>query len=218
MDYINTYLDFLKYDPTFQNNFIGLVLQFLTLIFAGLALAQIRLMKEQNKYSVEKNKIDALESFQKLIREMIEFQNKVNAIQKMPEIELNNYSLKELDSRNLKDFETWKTFFETNTDLKRDSFDLANKLELFAVSIENKEILKSVKDMVSFSFCEMVETNPAVYILTRPEIGRSVYKRYEKTISLRKIFLSEVGSIKQREEYITKYIIEAKEGFDKVNK
>lgn len=189
--------------------FIG-IFNFCTLLVAVYASKQISLLAEQNKYSVHKDKVEYLGRFQSLIEDLQKFhQNKVKI--NNPVLELEDYFISELEfqagpKRDI--FIAWMTAFE-DEDTKQEAYNLANKLELFAMAIAEDKILKDVRNVISRSFCELVETNPAVYIQSRIPGGPNTNLRYENTIKLRKDFIKEVGSRKERnkleKEYLAQY-------------
>lgn len=213
-DYINIYIDFIKYDPSFGIMFLGLLFQGLTLIVAYIALRQVTEMKKQNKYSLQLNKIDALNRFKEIINSASHFINKIEIklSSPAPNIELKEYTIKELtNDEDLKKFNIWVKLFSSNPDLNIEATNLANDLELFSLSLEDEDICNSISSIVAQAFCELVEGNPAIYIMNRKDDNNDIHRRYSTTIKFRNQFIIGAGSIIEREELKNKDVKEYEE-------
>lgn len=207
VDYIQNYIDFLKYDPSFGNTFLGLIISILTLGVATVALRQINEMKKQNKYAADINKIDALKRFTDILKLeddfIFELKNKYKV--ESLEIELVDYTLTELIKKEDQDkLKKWEEILISDIEMLKKATDIANNLELFCVSLEDKDIFDSIIDMIATSFCELVERNPAIYIINRNNEGSSVHKIFRRTINFRNKFIPLVGSIQERKNLLNK--------------
>lgn len=202
LDTLHTYYLLVRFDSSFALNFFGFIIQVLTLIFAFYGLKQVTELKKQNALSAHRDKIDYLEKFQELIAEAQKFQkNKIKI--KNSSLDLDNYFLQELEIREEAGnkryvFNCWNEVFLNDNEIMQEATNLANKLELFAIAISREEILKDLKSVVAVSFCSLVESNPAVYILNRISQDSKVHALYQNTIALRRTFIKEVGSMEER--------------------
>ncbi len=213
---LHTYYLLIKFDSSFAISFFGFLVQTITLLLAFLGLRQIKELKKQNALSVHRDKIDYLERFQSLIADTQKFVED-NTERKNYRLDLENYVLSELEQEGgpKRDvFNLWLVKF-TNKTLQQEAYNLANRLELFAIAISREEVFRDIKNVIARSFCELVESNPAVYIRSRIPNAAEVHLRFQHTINLRKSFLKEVGSVEQREnqeiEFLRKYNYETKD-------